>query len=183
VRFFGGWDYPEGLCEDPGLVEKGYQQGVPMGGDLPPRPAGSTAPRFALLAMREADFGERRGTPLQRIQIIKGWLNREGEAIHKIFEVAGDPNNGAGVNLDTCETFGEGFDTLCALWIDPEFDPDQRAFYYARVVANPTCRWSTYDCIRLPPEERPSTCTDPDIHKTIQERAWTSPIWYHPTEK
>jgi hypothetical protein len=180
VRFFGGWDYPEALCEDPTFVEKGYQQGVPMGGDLPPRPQGSTAPRFALLAMREADLDHRAGTPLQRMQIIKGWLNQDGEPIHKIFEVAGDPNNGANVDLDTCETVGGGFDTLCTVWIDPEFNPDQRAFYYARVVENPTCRWSTYDCIRPPLEERPDSCSDPDIDKVIQERAWTSPIWYRP---
>jgi hypothetical protein len=180
VRFFGGWEYPETLCSDPHFVEKGYRQGVAMGGNLPPQPHGATAPRFAVMAMRETDLDQRAGTPLQRAQIIKGWLNQDGEPIHKIFEVAGDPDNGASVNLDTCTTTGEGFDTLCAVWIDPEFNPDQRAFYYARVVENPTCRWSTYDCIRLPLEERPESCSDPDIDKVIQERAWTSPIWYRP---
>jgi hypothetical protein len=180
VRFFGGWEYPDTLCADPDFVKKGYGQGVPMGGDLPPRPAGSEAPRFAVLAMREADLGQRRGTDLQRIQIIKGWLDPDGKPIHKIFEIAGDPDNGAGVDLDTCATTGEGFDTLCTVWTDPEFRPALRAFYYARVVANPTCRWSTYECIRLPVDERPQTCSDTDIEKTIQERAWTSPIWYRP---
>jgi hypothetical protein len=133
--------------------------------------------------MREADFGQREGTPLQRLQIIKGWLNLDGEPIQKVFDVAGDPNNGASVNLDTCEATGEGFDTLCTVWSDPEFDPRERAFYYARVVENPTCRWSTYDCIRLPMEERPDHCGDPGIDKTIQERAWTSPIWYQPVAR
>ncbi len=180
VRFFGGWDYPPSLCEDPGFVETGYQGGTAMGGDLPPRPEGADAPRFAVLAMRESDLGQSRGTPLQRVQIIKGWLNADGEAIQKVFDVAGNPNNGASVNLDTCAATGEGFDTLCTVWTDPEFDPGDRAFYYARVLENPTCRWNTYDCIRLPAEERPGHCTDPAIDKTIQERAWTSPIWYRP---
>jgi hypothetical protein len=183
VRLFGGWDYPEGLCEASDFVERGYEQGSPMGGDLPPRPQGAVAPRFAVLAMREADFGQSAGTPLQRLQIIKGWLNLDGEPIQKVFDVAGDPNNGASVNLDTCEATGEGFDTLCTVWSDPEFDPRERAFYYARVVENPTCRWSTYDCIRLPMEERPDHCGDPGIDKTIQERAWTSPIWYQPVAR
>jgi hypothetical protein len=183
VRFFGGWDYPEGLCGEPDFVEMGYGRGTPMGGDLPPRPQGAGAPRFAVLAVREADHSRKEGTPLQRVQIIKGWLNLAGEPVHKVFDVAGDPNNGASVDLDTCETRGEGFDTLCTVWTDPEFDPRERAFYYARVVENPTCRWSTYDCIRLSMEERPAHCSDPAIHKTIQERAWTSPIWYLPTTR
>jgi hypothetical protein len=180
VRFFGGWDYPEDMCEASDFVEKGYERGTPMGGDLPPRPQGAAAPGFAVMAMREADFGQTEGTPLQRLQIIKGWLNLEGDPVQKVFDVAGDPNNGASVDLDTCEAVGDGFDTLCTVWSDPEFDPRERAFYYARVVENPTCRWSTYDCIRLPMEERPDHCSDPDIDKTIQERAWTSPIWYRP---
>ncbi len=180
VRFFGGWDYPEDLCEEPDFVEKGYQGGVPMGGDLPPRPDGEDAPRFAVLAVREADLGSTEGTPLQRVQVIKGWLNPEGAAVQKVFDVAGDPDNGAGVDLGTCAATGTGFDTLCTVWTDPDFDPGQRAFYYARVLENPTCRWSAYECIRLPAGERPAHCTDPDVDKTIQERAWTSPIWYRP---
>lgn len=181
VRLFGGWDYPENLCKQADLVKVGYQMGVPMGGDLPSRPNGTIDPRFVVSAMREADFGSSEGTPLQRVQIIKGWIDNDQQPAYKVFEVAGDPNNGAGVDLDTCEPLGTGFDTLCKVWTDPEFDPNQSAFYYARVVENPTCRWNTYDCIAsVPPEERPEQCSDPDMIRTIQERAWTSPIWYQP---
>jgi len=184
VRFFGSWDFPGTMCGDQDFAQVGYQEGIPMGGDLPPRPQGSTAPRFAVLALREQDFGQRHGTPLQRIQIIKGWIDCCNQRpMLKVFEVAGDPDNGAGVDLETCERTGTGSDRLCAVWTDPEFNPSERAFYYARVVENPTCRWSTYDCNSLPPEERPTTCSDPTIPKVIQERAWTSPIWYQPDEE
>ena len=180
VRFFGGWSYPDTLCENPRFLEVAYDEGVPMGGDLPARPQGSASPRFAVHAIREADFGESEGTLLQRVQIIKGWIDDEGRMNSKVFEVAGDPDKGATVDLDTCRAVGEGFDRLCTVWSDPEFDPRQSAYYYARVVENPTCRWHTRQCLDLPPEERPAACDDPGVPKVIQERAWTSPIWYQP---
>jgi len=180
VRLFGGWDFPDALCKEPDFVEQGYRKGVPMGGNLPPGPNGTARPRFAVSAMREPDFGSTEGVDLQRIQIIKGWLDADQGAAYEVFEVAGDPENGATVDLDTCVPLGEGFDTLCAVWTDTSFDPSRPAFYYARVVENPTCRWSTYDCINLPPEERPEACSDPNLDKMVQERAWTSPIWYQP---
>jgi len=188
VRFFGGWDYPEAMCEDWSSLDfatTAYEEGVPMGGDLAPQPEGSGAPRFVVLATKEPpDPGGSESTPLQRIQIIKGWINAEGQPAHKVFEIAGDPNNGADVDLETCERIGTGFDSLCTVWIDPEFLPEERAFYYARVVENPSCRWNTYECIRLPEGDRPESCSDPSLAKVIQERAWTSPIWYtSPTDK
>jgi hypothetical protein len=181
VRLFGGWEYPETMCADPDFVAKGYKMGVPMGGDLSAQPPGASAPMFAVMAMREADFGGRKGTQLQRIQMVKGWVGDDLRPLYKVFEVAGDPSNGAGVDRATCEPIGEGFDTLCAVWRDPEFDPGKRAFYYARVIENPTCRWSTYECLKVAPELRPEYCNGPDGTKTIQERAWTSPIWYRPS--
>lgn len=177
VRFFGGWAFPADLCSDPAMVERGYDLGVPMGGTLPP--GAGRPPTLVVSALRDPGTPERPGAPLQRIQIIKGWLEN-GEAHQRVYEVAGDPDNGATVDLQTCMPVGTGFDSLCAVWTDPDFDPSQPAFYYARVLENPTCRWSTYICITLPPEERPATCDAPDIPKTIQERAWTSPIWYEP---
>jgi hypothetical protein len=126
-------------------------------------------------------------TPLQRIQIIKGWVDEDGRAQEQVFNVAGDPDNGADVDLDTCTPTGTGFDTLCAVWKDPKFKAEQRALYYARVLENPVCRWTTHLCNSLgvdcqsgsvPTEYQP--CCLGTTRKTIQERAWSSPIWYVP---
>jgi len=186
VRFFGGWDYPQQLCSDPDFVAKGYAGGVPMGGDLSPTQQ-SAAPRLATFALRDPGGNGSPSTPLQRIQIVKGWT-RDGQGHERVYEVAGNPANGASVDLATCQLRGTGFDRLCSVWTDPDFDPTEPAFYYARVVENPSCRWNTYVCNRagvdcsdpgsVPREMR--ACCDPSIPKTIQERAWTSPIWYTP---
>jgi hypothetical protein len=185
VRFFGGWQLPADLCAQPDFVETGYASGVPMGGDLPPRAA--ERPSFAVSALRDPGTARRPGVPLQRIQIVKGWLEN-GATREQVFEVAGNPENAASVDLETCTPRGEGSDSLCSVWSDPHFDPQQRAFYYARVVENPSCRWSTYVCnerrvdcanpANVPVELAP--CCDPSRARTIQERSWTSPIWYAP---
>ncbi len=183
VRLFGGWDLPLELCHDPRSVETGYRQGVPMGGDLPPWPGEGVVPRLFVYAEKDPGAAGRVGTPLERIQIIKGWLERNGDSVIKavqVFDVAGSRDSSAGVDPESCETWGTDFERLCTVWVDETFDPEQRAFYYVRVLENPTCRWSTWDCIRLPPEERPEACRDPQMKKIIQERAWTSPIWYRP---
>ena len=179
VRAFGGWDYPAGLCDDPGLVRIGYARGVPMGGVLPPR-GDAAAPVIVVSALRDAGTAARPGTALQRIQIVKGWIDATGAAHQAVFEVAGDPDNGADVDLATCTPRGRGADALCARWVDPDFDPDRPAFYYARVTENPTCRWTQHACNALPAGQRPPSCSDPEVAKTVQERAWTSPIFYEP---
>ncbi len=190
ARFFGGWDYPENLCEDPDFIEIGYDKGVPMGSDLPEKTQGDEAPIFAVSAMMDAGTDAEPGTPLQRIQIIKGWEDN-GETFEKIFDVAGGPDNSATVDLDTCAPQGAGFETLCAVWQDPEFDKTRGAFYYARIVENPTCRWSRWECNAvldreglacdtMPEDSRWRKCCDGSLVDTIQERAWTSPIWYTP---
>ncbi|MCH6563099.1 MAG: DUF3604 domain-containing protein [Myxococcales bacterium] len=189
VRFFGGWDYPENLCRSHAFVEQGYALGVPMGGDLPPlspKEHGS-GPVFAVYATRDPGTRGHRGTPLQRIQIIKLW-EEDGAAHERIYEVAGDPENGARVDLATCQTQGAEFNSLCAVWRDPDFDPRQYAAYYARVIENPSCRWNTFVCLReevscTDPGQLASElefCCDPALPKTLQERSWTSPIWYSP---
>jgi hypothetical protein len=122
------------------------------------------------------------------MQIVKGWVDASGQSHEKVFDVAGDAQNGAGVDTSTCTPTGTGFDSLCAVWSDPEFDASERAFYYARALENPTCRWSTYLCNQASldcndPATIPSgygECCNPAVAKTIQERAWSSPIWYHP---
>ena len=176
-RFFGGWEFSQDMCDDAGFVEKGYEHGVPMGGDLPAPAAKGKAPTFALSALRDAS---EEGAPLQKIQVIKGWIDDEGRMHQDIHDVAGSSKNIASVDLNTCERRGTGHAKLCSVWQDPDFDPKRQAVYYARVVENPSCRWSTYQCLQLPAKERPASCSDPDVPKTIQERAWTSPIWYTP---
>ena len=114
------------------------------------------------------------------MQVIKGWVDDDGHHQQRVYDVGGSPNNGASVNLDTCEPIGSGHSDLCAVWSDPEFDASRRAVYYARVVENPTCRYSAWECLARPEGNRPLDCSDARIPKTIQERAWTSPIWYTP---
>ncbi len=177
VRMFGGWQLDQAACANADMVKNLYQAGVPMGGVLPARK--SDAPRFAISALRDAGTAQRPGVPLQRIQMVKGWLDGTTPRM-QVFDVAGDANNGATVDEATCQPQGTGADRLCAVWQDPSFDPSTPAFYYVRVLENPTCRWSTYTCNALPPADRPPACSDPDIPKTVQERAWTSPIWYEP---
>src|SRR5438876_12122110 len=178
-------------CRAPDFVATAYAGGVPMGGEIGPV-RGGRSPRFGVLAFRDpgttAPGTTAPGTPLQRVQIVKGWVDAGGQSHEKVFEVAGDPDNGATVDVASCTPSGTGFDSLCTVWTDPEFDASERAFYYARVLENPTCRWSTYLC-----HAQGIDCTDPDtvpegygeccnpaVAKTIQERAWSSPIWYRP---
>ncbi|MFT7266094.1 MAG: hypothetical protein ACI9A2_004183 [Halioglobus sp.] len=176
-RLFAGWSLPEEICEQPDWVALAYDTGVPMGGDLPALPTQRNAPVFVASATQDPRDGS---MPLQRIQIVKGWVDPQGKTHQAIYEVAGDSDNGASVDPLTCEVAGSGFAQLCATWIDPDFDPENGAVYYARTLENPSCRWSQHDCISLPLEDRPASCSDPQLPKVIQERAWTSPIWYQP---
>ncbi|MCP5056103.1 MAG: DUF3604 domain-containing protein [bacterium] len=185
VRFFGGWDYPADLCEQEDFVAQGYQRGVAMGSDFADRPATADAPRLAVWALQDGGVG---GRPLQRIEVVKGWL-QEGEAKEEVILVAG-AKGGADVDLSTCEPTGSGgAQSLCSVWTDPDFDPSEPAFYYARVLENPTCRWSQYVCIAAKvdcaePEKIPdalSACCSEAHRPRIQERAWSSPIWYTPS--
>ncbi len=177
VRFFGGWNLPAGLCSDPAMIADAYGAGVPMGSVLDP--ATAAAPSFLVSAARDPGTLARPGTQLQRVQVVKGWVDAGGWH-QQVFDVAGDANDGATVDTDTCATSGAGFDTLCTVWTDPAFDASLHAVYYVRVLENPTCRWSTITCNALAPADRPPACSDPDVPKTVQERAWTSPIWYRP---
>jgi hypothetical protein len=180
VRFFGGWGLPGNLCNDAQMLQKAYARAVPMGGTLATPSAGAAAPTFVVAAMRDPGTATRAGTPLQRLQVIKGWIEN-GEAHQQVYDVAGDPHNGASVDEQTCAPQGTGADALCTTWSDPAFHPDQHAFYYVRAVENPTCRWSAYLCNSLTAAERPDACNDPTVPTTIQERAWSSPIWYEPS--
>ncbi|MDG1945320.1 MAG: DUF3604 domain-containing protein [Halioglobus sp.] len=179
VRFFGGYVFESNILQSPQLTAIAYANGVSMGSDLPAD--GLRTPTFVVWAAADA-----RGTPLQRAQIIKGYLH-DGEHQERIYDVACSddldvdpatrrcPDNGASVNLADCSiSANNGASELKAVWRDPDFDPQQEAFYYVRVLENPSCRWSTWDAIRAGEEPRS------DLPKTLQERAWSSPIWYRP---
>ena len=190
-RFFAGWDYPENLCSAPDLLQQAYAGGVPMGSELAPSSDGvspGSAPTFVVFARQDAGSAEFPGTALQRIQIIKGWTDKDGEPQERVVNVAGDAGNGASVDISNCETKGAGFANLCALWTDDQFSPDEQAYYYTRVVENPSCRWSQRICIanavdcRNPDSigEGLEGCCAKEHRPAIQERAWSSPIWYKP---
>jgi hypothetical protein len=181
VRFFGGWNFDQGLVKDQDFVKKAYAEGVPMGRDMPAMPKGAKAPSFAAWALKDPDSGN-----LDRIQIVKGWYDQRGYGFQKIYNVAWSdgrkpdeqgklPPVGNSVNIAKASYTNDiGDNELSAVWTDPDFDPSHHAVYYVRVIEIPTPRWSTYDAKKLgvePPAE---------VDATIQERAWTSPIWYTP---
>ncbi|HEY9037084.1 MAG TPA: DUF3604 domain-containing protein [Pseudomonadales bacterium] len=187
LRFFGGRDFPADLCDSPDFIATGYAQGTPMGGMLSPV-ADETGLMFAVAAQADPGAGGEPAMPLQRIQIIKGWVEN-GVAHEKVFDVAGTPNNGASVDTNTCVPQGDGYRQLCAVWRDPEFKAQQSAFYYARTLENPSCRWTTRQCVAAGVNcSKPETitagyeacCAASPYPKTIQERAWSSPVWYSP---
>jgi len=180
VRVFGGFDFTAQDLERSDFAEQGYKRGVPMGGDLKSASAGKS-PTFLVRALRDAD-----GANLDRIQVVKGWLDASGRTQEKIYDVAwsGDRKLGANGKLppvgntvnvkEASYTNAIGAPYLTAYWRDPAFDPKLRAFYYVRVLEIPTPRWTTYDAkifgVKLPT----------DVPASIQDRAYTSPIWYTP---
>jgi len=178
-RLHAGWTLPDDLCERPDRVARADAVGVPMGGDLPGDSAGR-APRFLALALADPGTAASPGTPLERLQIVKGWVDEDGGRHQAVYDVAGDPEGGATVDPATCEQRGPGAAELCAVWSDPDFDPARRAVYYLRAVENPSCRYNAWQCAGLEGAARPAACDDPRAPRILQERAWTSPIWYTP---
>lgn len=181
VRFFGGWDYQTSDVFKPDLARTGYSKGVPMGGDLTNAPKGK-APNFLIRAVKDPD-----GANLDRVQVIKGWHDRHGELNEKIYNVALSDGRqeslkgkvkpvGSTVDIpDASYTNSIGDPELAVVWQDPDFDKDELAFYYLRVLEIPTPRWTAYDAkffgIKDIPEE---------VLMVTQERAYTSPIWFSP---
>ena len=182
VRFFGGWNYNDALWNDKNWVHAAYQSGAPMGGDLTAKPGEAKAPTFAVWAVKDPTAAN-----LDRIQIVKGWT-KEGQSFEKVYDVAwsGDrkPDKVTGevppvrstVDIENATyTDTVGSTELKTVWADPDFDPSLHAFYYARVLEVPTPRWSTIQARQIgvaPPDTVPAT---------VQERAWSSPIWYTPS--
>lgn len=180
VRVFAGWDLPEDLCAGGDLVAEADARGVPMGGVLTRRPGETGAPVIVATAQRDPGAPGSPGSKLERLQVIKGWLDDTSTGAITVVDLAGGPD-GSVVDEATCAADQRGADLLCGTWRDPEFDPGRPAFYYVRVIEDPVCRWSWRDCLSLPEADRPPACADPTLPRTLQERAWTSPIWYSPT--
>jgi hypothetical protein len=181
VRVFAGWDFQPEEVERPDFADQGYARGVPMGGELTNAPQGA-APAFMIRALRDVD-----GANLDRIQVIKGWLDAGGETHETVFDVAlsddrkPDPGTGKApsvgntvdvANATWTNTIGDPL--LSCYWKDPEFDAKQRAFYYVRVIEIPRPRWTAYDVKRF------GITMSPEVPMTVIERAYTSPIWYTP---
>lgn len=180
ARLFAGFDLPEGLHKQSDAIRIAYEKGVPMGGDLPAT-TGGKAPVLVAWALRDAN-----SAPLQRLQIVKGWTSG-GETKERVFDIACADgivpdkvtqrcaDNGARVDLRDCSiSRDKGAAELATTWRDPDFDPAESAFYYLRVLENPVCRYSQHDAIKI------GAAHPPNVPPTIQERAWTSPIWYQP---
>jgi hypothetical protein len=181
VRVFAGYGIGGVDLTTEAGVRAAYARAVPMGGDLVGRREGR--PEFVFIAMR--DVGS---APLQRVQIVKGWTDAAGRSFEKVFDAACSdggkvdpatrrcPDNGATVDSSSCAFSKDRGDAqIRGVWTDPDFDRRQNAFYYVRVLENPTCRWSTWDALRA------GVAPNPRLSRTIQERAYTSPIWFVPT--
>jgi len=181
VRLFGGWDFTAQDMKSRIPANIGYQKGVPMGGNLRTMPQDATAPSFMVYALRDPI-----GANLDRIQIVKGWQDADGKTQEKVYDVAwsGDRAPGSdgklpavGNTVDVANanwTNTIGASELATTWTDPDFDPAQKSFYYARVLEIPTPRWPTYDAFRFGVE------LPEGIPGSTQERAYTSPIWFTP---
>ncbi|NNC55142.1 MAG: DUF3604 domain-containing protein, partial [Pseudomonadales bacterium] len=169
--------YPKDLCERPEMLQKAYASGVPMGGDIAGSPSQQSSPRLLVAALADPASD---AVPLQKLQVIKGWIDANGKAHNKVYDVAGDAQSAAGVDMKTGKRYGKGHSNLCTVFEDPEFNPQETAYYYLRAVENPSPRWSLLDCISYSEAERPNVCDSPKISAVIQEQAWTSPIWYTP---
>jgi hypothetical protein len=181
VRFFAGWDFTPDEVERQDFADQGYARGVPMGGDLHSAPPGK-APTFMIRALRDPD-----GANLDRIQVIKGWVDGRGEVQERIYDVAVSDGRIIGTNGRCRTPVGNTVDVnkatwtntigdplMTAWWEDPDFDANHRTFYYLRVIEIPKPRWTAYDAKRF------GVTMPDDVPMVVQDRAYTSPIWYTP---
>ena len=182
VRFFGGWDFDASDSQRPNFAAIGYEKGVPMGGDLQQAPAGKS-PTFLVAALKDPI-----GANLDRVQVVKGWLDAKGDLQEKVYDVAWSGNRKPGTNgklpavgntvdMKTA-TYSNtiGAPELTTTWKDPDFDASLKAFYYVRVLEIPTPRWTLYDAVKF------GITMDPKVPMVEQQRAYTSPIWYTPAK-
>ena len=203
LRFFAG-DYPENICASADRLTLAYENGSPMGANITTQNAAS--PDFLIAASRDPGTPSAPGNPIERIQIIKGWVDDAGRTQEQVFDVAGNPTQGLGVDPLSCAPTAPGLAEVCTVWRDPAFNAAQHAFYYARLVETPSCRWSTQQCQAAGVNPFSSDCeaqkneanmraleagatgpvydnccrkaeNEPFYSPVIQERAWSSPIW------
>ena len=203
LRFFAG-DYPADLCASPDLLDRAYTSGVPMGAQF--TPSTGTSPQFLVAAQQDPGSQRAPGNPIERIQVIKGWVDDSGETREQIFDVIGAKGDGLGIDTNSCEPTARGLADACTVWEDPQFVAGQNAFYYARLIETPSCRWSTRQCQAAGVNPFASDCEaqrdlandralaegatgpvydnccrkaedEPFYSPVIQERAWSSPIW------
>jgi hypothetical protein len=179
LRFFGGWNFSQDDVDNPDVARIGYRRGVPMGGNL--TSGGGKSPGFMIIAVKDPN-----GANLDRIQVVKGWLDAKGKQQEKVYNVKASDDRkirrdgslkALESNVDEATASFRnsiGAAQLSTYWQDPEFEPDQRAFYYARVIEIPTPRWPAYDAVRL------GRKVEPGAQMQVQDRAYSSPIWYSP---
>ena len=185
VRLFGGWNFESRDASTPDLASLGYANGVPMGAELPARNV-DVAPSFLLAAQKDPI-----GANLDRVQVVKGWVDRDGGLHERVYNVAWSEPKQRSIDADTGRLSPVGSSVelapaswqntigsaeLRTVWIDPDFDPESAAFYYLRVLEIPTPRWTSYDVTRLG-SELPA-----EVPRAVQQRAYTSPIWYTPSK-
>lgn len=188
ARFFGGWELDDDICGDADMVATAYRDGVPMGAELPPR-TGNTAPTFLIAASSDQGTRATEGVPLERIQIVKASVAEDGTVGETILDVAGRAASEKSLLEQGCHSVPDGHQAMCEVWTDTDFDPSVPAYYYARILEVPTCRWSERICRSRGVDCKDSAtigeglegCCAPTHRPTIRERAWTSPIWYTPS--
>jgi hypothetical protein len=181
VRVFAGWDFSADDVARPDFAVQGYSRGVPMGGDLTNAPAGKS-PTIMIRAVRDPD-----GANLDRVQVVKGWLDGDGEMHERVYDIAVSDDRTIGSDGRARESVGSTVDIanatytntigdalMMANWVDPQFNPDEKAFYYVRVIEIPTPRWTAYDAKRF------GVTMPEEVRMTVTDRAYTSPIWYTP---
>jgi hypothetical protein len=203
LRFFAG-DYPENICASADTLTLAYENGSPMGANITTQSAAS--PDFLIAASRDPGTPNAPGNPIERIQIIKGWVDDTGQTQEQVFDVVGTPTQGLGIDPLSCAPTAAGLADVCTVWRDPAFNANQNAFYYARLIETPSCRWSTQQCQAAGVNPFSSDCEaqkdeanmralnagavgpvydnccrkaedEPFYSPVIQERAWSSPIW------
>lgn len=181
-RFFAANHFPDNLCDQSDFIKKAYATGSPMGSKL--LMSDGNSPHFLIAAQADPGTPLHPGTSLQRLQVIKAWAENDNSLLQKVYDIANASDDlvPASVDPSTCHRSGIGAKQMCTVWRDPDYDPNENAVYYARIIENPSCRYTGYACIQRDDDKLPSFCEDDTIPRQTQERAWTSPIWVYPAK-